>query len=212
MKPNTKLTREELEKYDCFCNLNKIIEVNCPIFFIHGLKDEAIPHSHSLEMASKVGFPYQWYPRLGTHNNIMTFYRKKFYSKLKTFMEHVRDIYCKKLKKDTYYSNIYKYGIKFEENYLENEEIKINGEEEKIQSKKVTDQTLSSHFKAVSTNNAYNLLSPESHNKKNNLIIAEKVFYEPENQDNEKMSLVNTKNEYTDEEYRTYQKQLNGII
>ncbi len=33
--------------YERFRNIDSIKEAKCPVFFLHGLKDRLIPHSHS---------------------------------------------------------------------------------------------------------------------------------------------------------------------
>lgn len=78
-----------LEKIDVFCNLKKIKEVNCPIFLIHGKKDEIIPFSQSEEMAKYIKIKHEWYPKNGDHGNILTKYRLKFFTKCKIFIENL---------------------------------------------------------------------------------------------------------------------------
>ena len=78
-----------LEKIDVFCNLKKITEVNCPIFLIHGKKDEIIPFSQSEEMAKYIKIKHEWYPKNGDHGNILTKYRSKFFTKCKIFIENL---------------------------------------------------------------------------------------------------------------------------
>ena len=36
--------------YERFRNIDAIKEAMCPVFFLHGLKDKLIPHSHSVEL------------------------------------------------------------------------------------------------------------------------------------------------------------------
>lgn len=210
--PTAKLTKEEYDKYDCFCNVNKIKDVNCPIFIIHGMQDEIIPHTQSIEMAQKIRYLYQWFPRQGNHNNIMYIYRDKFYSKLKIFLEHVKHFYNNKGKKDVNIYNCTRFGIRLEENYIESGYDNSNGEEEKTSSKKDTDHSASLNLKGFSTNNAFNILYSETDNKNNPFIIQEKFFYFDTDQDTEKMSLVNVKNDEIEEQIKLYQKQYNGIL
>ena len=75
-----------LEKHDVFCNIKKIREVICPIFLIHGKKDDIIPFNNCEQMAKYIKIKHEWYPKNGDHCNILTKYRTKFYSKLKTFL------------------------------------------------------------------------------------------------------------------------------
>lgn len=36
--------------YERFRNIDAIKNARCPVFFLHGLKDKLIPHSHTLEL------------------------------------------------------------------------------------------------------------------------------------------------------------------
>lgn len=78
---------KDLDNIDVFCNINKINDVSCPIFIIHGEKDEVIPISQSKEMVKYMKIPYEWHPRHGDHSNILTRYRTKFFQKCKFFFE-----------------------------------------------------------------------------------------------------------------------------
>lgn len=109
----------ELEKYDMFCNLTKAANIKCPVFLIHGGNDEVLPQDHSLQMMKKIKFVYEWFPPRGTHNNILTKYRGKFYSKIKLFFEHLKYNNPQTSASDIEQSRIsLKKGIKCEENYL----------------------------------------------------------------------------------------------
>ncbi len=93
VSPDTQLA--DLEKIDVFCNIKKIIDVSCPIFLIHGQKDEVIPIEQSIEMSKFMKNPYEWHPRNGDHSNILTKYRIKFFQKCKFFIEFL-NYYSKK--------------------------------------------------------------------------------------------------------------------
>jgi hypothetical protein len=88
---NPKLTIQttELQKIDVFCNLSKVSEINCPVFIIHGMLDDVIPHTQSIEMVTKIKYVYDWFPNHGTHNNILYKYRAKFYSKVSSYLEYL---------------------------------------------------------------------------------------------------------------------------
>ena len=85
--PNVEISNNDLEKIDVFCNLSKVREINCPVFLIHGKKDDIIPHNQSIEMLKKIKHVYEWFPSNGNHNNITSKYRAKFYLKVKLFIE-----------------------------------------------------------------------------------------------------------------------------
>lgn len=86
---NPEIKNKDLEKIDVFCNIKKINEVSCPIFIIHGQKDDVIPVQQSYDMASFMKYPYEWHPRNGDHYNILTKYRTKFFQKCKFFFEYL---------------------------------------------------------------------------------------------------------------------------
>ncbi len=93
-----------LEKFDVFCNIKKIQEVNCPVFIIHGKKDDIIPVSQSEEMLKYVKIHYEWFPKNGDHINILTKYRMKFITKCKIFLNNLS---CFERKKN---GNVSKYS------------------------------------------------------------------------------------------------------
>lgn len=74
---------------DVFNNFNKINDVECPIFLIHGQLDDLIPYEQSIEMAKNIKKLYEWYPTHGDHNNILVKYRSKFIQKTNLFLEHL---------------------------------------------------------------------------------------------------------------------------
>lgn len=78
-----------LEKFDVFCNLKKIQEVDCPVFIIHGKKDDLIPISHSEEMLKYIKIHHKWFPKNGDHGNIFSKYRMKFITKCKIFLNNL---------------------------------------------------------------------------------------------------------------------------
>jgi predicted alpha/beta hydrolase family esterase len=98
---SVQISRDDLETLDVFSNISKIKEVSCPVFIIHGAKDQIIPVEQVKEMSKEIGRPYKWYPREGDHNNIMSTYRRKFFNKCKMFFDYLR-IFFNKQKNDNY--------------------------------------------------------------------------------------------------------------
>ena len=83
---------EELKKKnnkDVFNNKNKIGNIVCPIFLIHGKRDQTIPIEHSYELAKSIHNIYKWYPKKGGHNNIVTEFRRKFYQKFRFYLDYL---------------------------------------------------------------------------------------------------------------------------
>ncbi len=71
--------------------INKIRDAFCPIMVIHGVKDNVIPYSKTLEFVKLLTCEWstEWYPTSADHNNIYKKYRLKFLSKLSNFIDHV---------------------------------------------------------------------------------------------------------------------------
>lgn len=59
---------------DRFRNIDCIEKVKCPVFFLHGKKDDLIPSSHSKELYNRSNIGEYWFPNKMTHNsfNILT--------------------------------------------------------------------------------------------------------------------------------------------
>lgn len=70
--------------------VNKIKIVCCPVMIIHGLKDEIIPYSKTLELVKLLTCDWsaEWYPTNGGHKNIINKYRVRFYLKVSNFLKH----------------------------------------------------------------------------------------------------------------------------
>jgi hypothetical protein len=114
----------EIGKTNIFGNFNKISEVSCPIFLIHGYQDRLIPVKEVINMAKSIKTLYQWFPRMGDNNNILTKYRRKFYTKCKMFFDYLI-IFKKKPKEVITNSEISKnFSFKYEECYMVSDIIK----------------------------------------------------------------------------------------
>ena len=75
------------EKYIVFDNESKIKDLKCPIFIIHGKKDNIIPVEHSFQLAKSVQNLYKWYPKKASHFDLVRIVRHKYYSKMKLFLD-----------------------------------------------------------------------------------------------------------------------------
>lgn len=73
-------------KYDIFCNDQKIKFIDIPILLIHGKNDKLIKYTDCQIMAKTAREIKEWYPDEGTHNNIIERYRKKYYDTTKAFI------------------------------------------------------------------------------------------------------------------------------
>lgn len=75
---------------DQFLNLNKIKNVDCLIFIIHGTNDEIVPFEHSIDLwkRSKNKVTPLWLKGIG-HNN-MEIAHKIMFRKIKDFLQIIR--------------------------------------------------------------------------------------------------------------------------
>ena len=67
---NWSVNYEDFNQKEKALNLNKVFEIKCPIFLIHGKLDEITPISVSYEILDKIKNPNTWFPKIGTHTNI----------------------------------------------------------------------------------------------------------------------------------------------
>uniref|UniRef100_A0A7S1QD41 Peptidase S9 prolyl oligopeptidase catalytic domain-containing protein n=1 Tax=Alexandrium catenella TaxID=2925 RepID=A0A7S1QD41_ALECA len=78
---------------DLFANIDKIGDVCCPVFIIHGTRDEIVPvwHSQSLhDVCAKKGTAYGAYVVQGAdHNNLEVQAGDEFYDRLQRFLQHL---------------------------------------------------------------------------------------------------------------------------
>ena len=81
---------------DNFCNIDKIGDVRCPVFVLHGSEDEVVPfwHGQQLYLATRKEWRYQpfWVKGAG-HNNIEFLCRDdgRFHAKLREYFNFLRD-------------------------------------------------------------------------------------------------------------------------
>mmetsp|Transcript_51550 Transcript_51550/g.116003 ORF Transcript_51550/g.116003 Transcript_51550/m.116003 type:complete len:261 (+) Transcript_51550:82-864(+) len=78
---------------DVFANIDKISDVCCPVFIIHGTRDEIVPvwHGQGLyDICNKKGTAYDAYVVDGAdHNNLEVQAGDVFYERLSRFLEHL---------------------------------------------------------------------------------------------------------------------------
>jgi hypothetical protein len=63
-------------------------QLNIPVFIIHGQKDKKIKYFLSISFSQKINNKYEWYPKNGTHLNIINDYRRKLLIKIKEFLSN----------------------------------------------------------------------------------------------------------------------------
>lgn len=83
---------DQTSKNDFFLNIEMIPFVRCPIFIIHGEKDEiiSIENAKLLTNASRTMTTFWWIKDCG-HNNIIEKMGKEFYKSLKNFIKSVKN-------------------------------------------------------------------------------------------------------------------------
>jgi hypothetical protein len=112
----------EYEKIDVFPNFIRISEIHCPIFLIHGHRDNMIPVKQVIEMGKSIRALYQWYPSDGDHNNILIKYRCKFFTKCKMFFDYVKFFKNSQNTNKSFSSK--NLSFRFEESYIAYEPLK----------------------------------------------------------------------------------------
>lgn len=85
---------------DVLNNLRLAKEIMCPVFVIHGKVDKTIPIQQSYDLMKEMKNGSSWYPNKGSHSNITTLYRSKYYQKLKDFFKYINDCYSKIIRKN----------------------------------------------------------------------------------------------------------------
>ena len=81
---------------DHFCNIDKIGDVRCPVFVLHGSEDEVVPfwHGQQLYLAAREAWRYKpfWVEGAG-HNNIEFLCRDdgRFHARLREYLNFLRD-------------------------------------------------------------------------------------------------------------------------
>ena len=80
---NFSLIREEVGQF-----LLMINQLNIPIFIIHGKQDVNVKYFLSLSFSQKIKNKYEWFPKNGTHYDIINEHRTKLLIKLKEFLLH----------------------------------------------------------------------------------------------------------------------------
>ena len=75
--------------FDKFPNIDRIKNINCPIYIIHGRRDEIVPFYHAEEMYKQCKHKYAPYYVDGAgHNNIEKF-AFDYLQRINDFIEHV---------------------------------------------------------------------------------------------------------------------------
>ena len=149
-------------------NYFKISQIDKPILLIHGKEDEIVPYNHAIQLSKRIQQLYQWFPKDGNHNNIPYEKRYKFYTKFKTFIDHIKTT---KILQEAQYANMnsndkvikvetIKNYINKEDNDKANESIQmfINGDDDitetttNITSQRVSQGNVFSYYGSVKPN------------------------------------------------------------
>uniref|UniRef100_A0A6A7G6Z1 Alpha/beta hydrolase domain-containing protein 17B n=1 Tax=Hirondellea gigas TaxID=1518452 RepID=A0A6A7G6Z1_9CRUS len=78
--------------FDIFPNIDDILHVRSPVFIIHGMRDQEIPHEHGRALAAALSHPYEpWFVEGAGHNNIEILQREMYFHKVRAFIHFVRD-------------------------------------------------------------------------------------------------------------------------
>ena len=118
-----------------------IMYSNCPFFIAHGMVDEVIDQKNSVVISSKLADCYVWYPKRGTHYNLLKEYRNKFYQKVKFFVGYIEQ---ERDNREFVYNDVV---VKFKRssssgNLLKNFEVVSNYVDEASEKKSITSSKL----------------------------------------------------------------------
>ena len=128
---------------------DNISQLLCPIFIIHGKKDNIISINHSIELSKYIRNLCKWFPKKGTNNNIIAEYRYKFYQKIKFFVNSFKTSFSNS-EINSKIINYYNYNHQREENYIEDEQQNIN---KNINNKSINDY---SNYTIMRNNDTFN--------------------------------------------------------
>ena len=95
---NSTSIKNENEKF--FKNINLY---NIPVFIIHGKKDSTVKYFLSMSFMQQIKKKLEWYPKNGTHINIINAHRTKLLMKMKEFL--IDNDLLKKVENDPYLLN-----------------------------------------------------------------------------------------------------------
>ena len=84
-------------------SLSDIKDISCPIWIIHGQKDELVSYTKSDEIAKQISAVNRWFPKSGKHLNIYEISRKTFLKKAKDFFWIINDFNKKNINKEMSY-------------------------------------------------------------------------------------------------------------
>lgn len=78
--------------FDIYPNINRIRNVKCPVFIIHGDEDEQVGFRHGVGLQEAVPEQYKtepWWVKGGGHNDIVFNNYKEFFSRLKSYVSNL---------------------------------------------------------------------------------------------------------------------------
>ena len=94
LKTSTKI-KGEVDKFIRNVNL-----YNIPVFIIHGKKDKNVKYFLSMSFSQQIKNKFEWFPKNGTHTDIIKQHRRKLLMKIKQFLDEHNLL--KKSDKDSY--------------------------------------------------------------------------------------------------------------
>ncbi|MGH9720733.1 MAG: alpha/beta hydrolase [Bryobacteraceae bacterium] len=80
------MTRVPLLPFDRFPNLTRLRQVRCPLWVVHGTKDDVVPWSHGKRLFARAAEPKQalWVEG-GGHNDVVSFAGSRYGEALERF-------------------------------------------------------------------------------------------------------------------------------
>ena len=75
--------------FDKFPNIDRMKNIECPTYIIHGRRDEIVPFYHAQELYDKAANPYPPYYVDGAGHNNIEKYALDYLTRIKMFIQHV---------------------------------------------------------------------------------------------------------------------------
>ena len=86
--------------FDKFPNIDRMANIDCPIFIIHGRRDEIVPFYHAEELYAKSKIKYPPYYVDGAGHNNVEKYANDYLPKIRQFISHIDDFIAERMKQE----------------------------------------------------------------------------------------------------------------
>lgn len=91
--------------FDKFPNIDRMSNIDSPVFVIHGRRDEIVPFYHAEELHAKSKNKYPPYYVDGAGHNNVEKYASDYLVKIRQFIQYVDDYISEKIKQESLEDN-----------------------------------------------------------------------------------------------------------